>query len=55
MTCKILDNHFLEAAIKTKAVRPGKMPVHSANKVRKRVDEADKMSNRYISQACRLQ
>lgn len=44
----------LEAAMRTNAVRPGETPVYSASKVSIKVEQADKVSKRYINQACRL-
>lgn len=43
-----------EAARSTKAVRPGDTPVYRARRVRRKDEQADKASNRYISHACRL-
>ena len=42
----------LDAATRTKAVRPGETPVKSASRVSMRVETADRTSKRYISHAC---
>ncbi|KAL8969530.1 MAG: hypothetical protein Q9197_004292, partial [Variospora fuerteventurae] len=44
----------LEAAMSTKAVKPGDTPVYRARRVNKKVEIAERASKRYISHACRL-